>query len=347
MLKKLKIGIVGCGNISPIYVENIKAFEQIEVSACCDVDIKKAEQLASQFNITYKKNLKELLADPDISIVLNLTNPNAHSEISIESLKAGKNVYSEKPLAINTKEAKKIIQTAQDKNLLVGCAPDSFLATTFQKAKKIIKEDIIGKPIAVNAFMMGQPPETWHPNPAFLYQKGAGPMFDMGPYYLTVLIELLGPIKSVSSTAITPFTERTITSKLLYGQKIKVETPTYVLGILNFESGSIGTITTTYDVWACELPFIEIYGTKGTISLHNPNHYEGIIKIYLKATEKWDNIVIAPEITDKRGLGIADMATALIHGKEHQANTTKAYHVLSLLEAIVQGSKTTSVPDFN
>ncbi|MFB6367011.1 Gfo/Idh/MocA family protein [Paenibacillus elgii] len=331
-MRKVKVGIIGCGNISPIYFEAGKKFDILDIVACSDLDLDRARARAEEFGVPKACTVDELLADPEIEIVINLTIPAAHAEIHLRALEAGKHTYGEKPLAIRLEDGQAILAAAKRKNRLVGSAPDTFLGGGIQTCRKLIDDGWIGKPIAATAFMMGSGPESWHPNPGFLYQVGAGPMFDMGPYYLTALIHLIGPVRRVSGSAQTTYPERTITNDIDYGKKIPVEVPTHIAGTIDFENGAVGTIITSVDIWGTKLPHIEIYGSTGTLIVPDPNTFGG--PVYIKRHNQTDfmEIPLTHGFTENsRGLGVMDMAYALIHGRDHRANGDLAFHVLELM----------------
>lgn len=337
-MEKVKVGIIGCGNISGIYCEAGKKFPLLDIVACADLDRSRAEQRAKQYNIPKVYAVEELLADPTIEIVINLTIPQAHAEVSMAALHAGKHVYSEKPLAITREQGKRVIALAEEKGLFVGCAPDTFLGGGIQTCRKLIDDGAIGQVIGATAFMMSPGHESWHPDPAFYYKKGGGPMLDMGPYYITTLIYLIGPIRRVTGSARASFTEREITSQPKAGQKIKVEVPTHIAGVMDFENGAIGTIITSFDVVASQLPFIEIYGSKGTLLVPDPNTFGGPVYLRRHGTD-WEEIPLTSGYTENsRGIGVADMAEALRTGKPHRANGELAYHVLDVMEGIHDAS---------
>jgi predicted dehydrogenase len=334
-----KIGVIGCGNISSIYLTNSNRLENIETVAVADLDADKASAQADKFSIPRVADVDELLAMDDIEIVLNLTPPPAHASLALRAIEAGKHVYIEKPLAITRREGKSILDAAEAKGLRVGCAPDTFLGAGLQTCRKIIDEGLIGKPVAATAFMACHGHESWHPSPEFYYKPGGGPMLDMGPYYLTALVHLIGPVKSVTgSTAIT-FPQRTITSEPLKGQVMDVEVPTHVAGLLEFAQGAVGTIVTSFDVWAANLPRIEIYGTEGTLSVPDPNRFGGPIRLRRASEAEWiDRDLVFPYAENARGLGVADMASAIRSGREHRASGKLAYHVLDIMESIHDAS---------
>ncbi len=329
-----KIGIIGCGTISGIYLKAPTVFPIMEIVACADLDFTRAEAKAEEFKIQ-ALSVADLLAHPEIEIIINLTIPAAHAEVAQAAIVHGKSVYSEKPHALNTVDGKAILDQAKAAGVIVGCAPDTFLGGGLQTCRKLIDDGWIGTPVAATAFMMSHGHEHWHPNPEFYYQQGGGPMFDMGPYYLTALVTLLGPVKRVTGATRTTFAERTITSQPKFGQKIQVETPTHVVGVLDFAQGAIATIVTTFDVWAAEVPRIEIYGTHGTLSVPDPNTFGGPVRLRRAGSTEWQEIPIAFHYTsNSRGIGVADMAHALHSGRAHRASGDLAFHVLEIMETI-------------
>jgi predicted dehydrogenase len=340
MMKKVKAGIIGCGNISGIYLKAGNRFEGFEIVACADLDIEKARARAAEFGIKKASTVEEILADPEIELIINLTIPNAHAEVCLKALHSGKHVYVEKPISIAREDAKHILDTASEKGLLVGAAPDTFLGGGIQTCRKLIEEGEIGEVIGATAFMMSHGHESWHPDPSFYYQKGGGPMFDMGPYYLTALINLCGPVKRVTGSTRITFPTRTITSEPKYGQEIKVETPTHIAGILDFSNGAIGTIITSFDVWGTQLPRIEIYGSRGTIYVPDPNTFGGPVFLHKAGERQGMEVPLTHGYTDNsRGLGVADMATAIRTGRKHRANGEMAYHVLDIMQAFQDASE--------
>jgi predicted dehydrogenase len=340
MTQATNVGIVGCGNISGIYLEAGKKWGILNIVACADIDLPRAQAQAAKYGIPKACSVAELLADPSIDIVVNLTVPQAHAQVALAALASGKSVYNEKPLALDREQARRMLDLAREKGLRVGCAPDTFLGGGLQTCRKLIDDGIIGEPIGASAFMMSHGPEGWHPNPDFFYQPGAGPMFDMGPYYLTALTSLLGPVRRVTGSTRVSFPERVISSEPLRGQVIKVNTPTHIVGVLDFTAGAIGTIVTSFDVWSSELPRMEIYGSKGTLSLPDPNTFGGPVRVRLAGEQTWTEAAIAHDYTqNSRGLGVADMADAIRSGRMHRANGELAYHVLDLMHTIHDASR--------
>jgi len=329
-----KIGIIGCGTISSIYLKAPSVFPILEMVACADLDMSRAEAKAAEYNIQ-ALSVAELLAHPGIEIIINLTIPAAHAEVAHAAITHGKSVYSEKPLALNTADGKALLEEAKRAGVLIGGAPDTFLGGGLQTCRKLIDDGWIGAPVAATAFMMSHGHEHWHPSPEFYYQRGGGPMFDMGPYYLTALVSLLGPVNRVTGATRTTFPQRTITSQPKYGQIIEVEVATHVAGLLDFDQGSVATIIMTFDVWSAELPRIEIYGTQGTISVPDPNTFGGPVRLRRAGSNEWLEIPIPFNYTaNSRGLGVADMAHALCSGRSYRASGELTYHVLEIMEAI-------------
>ncbi len=339
IMKKTSIGIIGCGNISSIYFKAGQTFENLHIAACADLVMDKARQRAQEFGVPKACTVKELLADPSIEIVVNLTVPKAHASVDLAVLQAGKHVHAEKPLAVNRADGQRIMKLARQKGLRVGSAPDTFLGGGLQTCRKLIDDGWIGKPVAATAFMMCHGHESWHPDPEFYYEVGGGPMFDMGPYYLTALVSLLGPVKRVTGATRISFPERLITSQPKRGKRVKVETPTHVTGLLDFASGAIGTIITTFDVWNAELPCIEIYGTEGTLSVPDPNGFGGPVRIRRPGMAEWKEVPLAFGYTDNsRGIGVADMAAAIRGKRPHRSSGDLAFHVLDIMVALHEAS---------
>ena len=335
----VKLGIIGCGYISEIYLRNLSALTDVEIAAVADADMKHAQSRGDAFGIP-ALSVKGLLDHPEIEIVVNLTNPKAHAEVGTAVLEAGKSVYNEKPLAIEREEAQTMLTFARENGLRVGCAPDTFLGAGLQTCRQLIDAGAIGEPVGATAFMTCRGHESWHPNPAFYYQPGGGPMFDMGPYYLTALVALIGPVRRVTGSARISFPERTITSEPKFGSKIAVEVPTNIATVADFADGAIGTMVMSFDVWQASLPKIEIYGSEGTLGVPDPNMFEGPVRLWQHESREWREMPLASEfIGDWRGLGVADMAYAVRDGRPHCANGSLAYHVLDIMHAVHDASR--------
>lgn len=334
-MDKTKIGIVGCGNISSIYLKNCQQmFDILQAVACADLIPERAQAQAEKYGVPRACTVEELLADPEIEIVVNLTIPQAHFDIAMQAIEAGKSVHNEKPLALTREQGQALLRAAEQRGVRVGCAPDTFLGGGHQTCRKLIDDGWIGEPIAATAFMLCHGHESWHPSPAFYYQPGGGPMFDMGPYYLTALINLMGPIERVSGEASITFPKRTITSQPLYGTVIEVETPTHIASTFRFVNGAIGTMITSFDVWHHNLPRIEVYGTEGTLVVPDPNGFGGPVRIRRAGDDDWHQVPLTHGYTENsRGIGVADMAYALRSGRPHRTSGTLAYHVLDVMQA--------------
>ncbi|MGI6561768.1 MAG: Gfo/Idh/MocA family protein [Clostridia bacterium] len=341
-MEKVKIGIIGCGNISPIYFKNcIEVFEILEVKACADIVFERAKAKAEEYGIK-AYTVEDMLNDDEIEIILNLTTPNAHFSVCDAALDAGKSVHTEKPLSVLFEEGKALVKKANEKKLLLGAAPDTFLGAGIQTCRKLIDDGWIGQPIGATAFMLCPGHESWHPAPQFYYKKGGGPMFDMGPYYLTALVNLLGPVESVAGSVSMTRKQRIITSKPLAGTVMDVEVPTHVTGLLNFKNGAIGTIVTSFDVFGGNVPFIEIYGTEGSLSVPDPNVFGGPVKVKIRRNE-WTEVPLTHMYRDNsRGIGVADMAYALKTGRKNRCSGELACHVLEIMHGIHIASDTKS-----
>ncbi|MTI60308.1 MAG: Gfo/Idh/MocA family oxidoreductase [Firmicutes bacterium] len=333
MEEKLNVGIIGCGNISDIYLENCtQVFDNLNVKAVSDLIVERAEEKKEKYEIPEVCTSEELLGDPDIDIVLNLTTPDVHAEIALAALESGKHVYGEKPLTISMDDGKKILSLAGKKGLKVGCAPDTFLGGGLQTCRKLIDDGWIGEPVAAEAFMVCHGHESWHPDPEFYYKVGGGPMFDMGPYYLTALVSLMGPISRVTGSARITNSERTITSEAKYGQKIEVDIPTHVAGVMDFENGVVATIITSFDIWDSKLPRIEVHGSLGSLIVPDPNTFGGPIYLKRYDYDKWKQIPLSHGYAvNSRGMGLSDMARAVFDDDKHRANGELAFHVLEAM----------------
>ena len=336
-MNKVNVAVVGCGNISGIYLQNLtQTFDNVNVYAIADLIPANTKAKSEQYGIERIMTLEEILADENVQIVLNLTTPPLHYAISKQALLAGKHVHSEKPLSISYAQGKELVEIAEEKGLFIGCAPDTFLGGGIQTCRKIIDEGLIGEVIGANAFMMCHGHESWHPNPAFYYQVGGGPMFDMGPYYLTALVSLIGSVDSVAGMTHTSFPTRRVTSQPNYGQIVEVEVPTHVNGLLRFHNGAVGNIITSFDVWGSKLPWIEIHGTRGSIQVPDPKGFGG--QVMLK--QYFDNEFKPYPTTfgyteNSRGLGVWDMADCILTGrKDLRASGKLALHVLEIMEMI-------------
>jgi predicted dehydrogenase len=334
-----RVGVIGCGFISGIYLKNMPRFAALDVVACADIAPGRAEQVAAANPGIEAMSVEALLADPSVDIIVNLTPPFAHHEIAKASLSAGKHVHGEKPLTVSFDEATELLALAKKMGKRIGCAPDTFLGAGIQTCRQLIDAGAIGEPVAATAFMTNHGHESWHPAPAFYYQRGGGPMLDMGPYYLTALVNLMGPVAAVSGSTRVTFPERTIGSEPLRGTKIKVETPTHVTGAVNFASGAVATVITSFDVWSADLPRVEIYGTEGSLSVPDPNTFGGPVRVWRSGKGEWEEVAVTrPFAENSRGVGVADMAVAIANKAPHRASGDLAAHVLETMLAFERSS---------
>lgn len=337
---KIRIGIVGCGTISSYYVKNLVLFPHITVAACADLDPAKATALATEFGIPRTLTTEQLLSDPEIDLVLNLTIPAAHASVARAALEHGKSVYNEKPLTTTRDEAVELLRLAEERGLRVGCAPDTFLGAGPQSAIRFIQEGGLGDPVGATAFMMSRGMEHWHPNPAFYYKPGAGPLFDMGPYYLTYLCAIFGPVRRVSAMARASFPERVVTSQPNPGTVIKVETPTHIVANLEFVNGALATIGMSFDVAAHHMPYLELFGSEATLSLNNPNFFSGDVLLCRRGESDWQQLPLSGPYRDNaRGVGVAEMAWAIQTGQPHRANGQLALHVLDIMQSTLEAAE--------
>lgn len=343
----MNIAFVGVGNISGIYLKNITTrFTEMKIVGLCDLVREKAEAAAAEYGIAkIYTDMHEVFADPQVDIVLNITRPYQHYEVTRQALLAGKHVYSEKPLGASIDEGRALVKLAHEKGLMIGGAPDTFLGAGIQTCKKLIDDGYIGRPVAASAFMMSCGPEGWHPDPEFFYKYGGGPMMDMGPYYVTALTYLLGRVESVGGMTSVSFPERLFTCKEHYGETTKVETATHLTGSLRFESGVIGTITTSFDVQHSTLPCIEIYGEKGTLYVPDPNCFGGPVRLYRKEDGMLREMPLLFENAENsRGLGLLAMARAIRNGeKDFITSSKRTFHTLDIMTAFQRSSESGKV----
>ncbi len=339
-MKKTFIGLIGCGKICSNYFECIEKFDHLQITACADINPAASKEKALEYNIPKACPVEELLDDPGIGIVLNLTIPAAHAEVSKAALLKGKHVYCEKPLALNRHDGRELLALAAQNGLRIGCAPDTFLGSGLQTCRSLIDSGTIGKPHAATAFMAGPGPESWHPNPSFYYQKGGGPLFDMGPYYFTALAFLLGPATRVTAISQISLPERVATCEEQYGLRIKVETPTHYGGLIEFECGALITAMFSFDAMGRTThPHMEIYGSKGTLICPNPNNFDDPVLLKTTTDEEWQNIEHTHNHFSGRGIGLADMAHAIQENRPHRANGHLAYHILDIMQGFDESSQ--------
>ena len=343
MNEPLGVGVVGCGSISGIYLKNLNAFERVRTVACADLDADRARWRAGEFDIPRILSTEELLADEEVDIVLNLTTPDAHFSIAQAALRHGKHIYNEKPLTIELDEAERLLAEAEARNRRVGCAPDTFLGAGITTARRLLDEGAVGEPIGGCAFFTCPGHEAWHPDPEFYYQRGGGPLLDMGPYYLTALVALLGPVRRVTGSTRRSFAQRTIGSEPRRGQTIDVHVPTHVAAVLDFTSGPVVSLMVSFDVHGSRLPIIEIWGGERSMAVPDPNMFDGPVELFDPHVGDWRPRDLVPgHRANRRGLGVAEMADAIISGRPHSASGELARHVLEIMHAVHQASETNS-----
>ena len=354
MAKKLGVGIVGCGNISAAYFSLSKQFKGMEVVACSDVDMKVAKARAKEFGVRAETG-PNLLAANDVDIIVNLTIPAAHYEVSKAAIDAGKHVYSEKPFVLSVKEGLDLKKSADKKGLRIGSAPDTFLGGAHQLARKIIDSGAVGNITSGTAFVMSHGMEHWHPNPDFFFMPGAGPVLDVGPYYVTNLIQLIGPVRRVAAFSAMPALERTITSKPRHGQKIKVKTPTTIHSVLEFENGAIVTLNASWDVWSHGHSPMELYGEAGTLHVPDPNFFGGVVSQAnpgkVAKPQSWKHAFGIPNqkhssggmLANYRTAGLSDMALAIAADRPHRCSLELALHAVEVMTGVLQAGETGKV----
>jgi predicted dehydrogenase len=357
-MSSLNVGVIGCGNISGIYLQNIPAYRGITLRACADMRPEVAQAQAGRFGIE-AMSVDQLLASGDIDLVVNLTIPAAHFGVSLAALSAGKHVFSEKPLAVDFEQGRRLVDEAEARGLHLGCAPDTFLGAGGRLARKLVDDGVVGRILSGTAFLMSHGMEHWHPDPEFFFKPGGGPILDMAPYYLSALINLAGPVKRVVAMSSIGFPERTITteSSPRKGERITVETPTHVMALLEFASGAQVTFSMSWDVWKHGHPAIELYGTEGSLRVPDPNFFGGHVEITERGGDwrsvdssemplgaaNWRSPNWAPDAPSRanyRALGLADLASAVLNGTPHRSSGRLGLHVLEVMHSILEGAAT-------
>ena len=358
----MKVGVIGCGNIADIYFHNSKNFfNNFEIIACADLNPEASKKYSEKYGII-NLSVEELLSNEDIQLVINLTIPNAHFEVSKSILNSGKHSYSEKPISIEFDEGKELLNLAKSKNLYVGSAPDTFLGAGIQKSKQVIEDGTIGE-IVLGSISMGVAGhEIWHPNPDFYYKYGGGPILDMGPYYFSALVNLLGPVKSVYSQSRTVYSQREIGSGERKGEKITVDIPTTLISQIEFSNGALIDSFFSFDVYKHNKSHIELFGTKGAINVPDPNMFGGEIKICDEKKSDWKTIKtddmnlgrlntnrIGGEKNEKanedptsanfRGIGVCEMIDSIKENKINRCSGELSLHVLEIMQSILKSAK--------
>ena len=328
------VGIIGVGNISTQYFEQFATLPSLAVVAVADVAEARARQVAAERG-TVAESVAELLADPRVDIVLNLTVPPVHAEVDLAAIAAGKHVHSEKPLALTLDEGRSVLTAAGAAGVRVGSAPDTFLGTGLQTSLDALRSGEIGTPFAASAFWGTPGHERWHPNPQFYYSRGGGPVLDVGPYYVTALVVHLGPVVSVQARTTRTARKRHVWTGPLAGTAVDVDVPTYATAILEHAGGALSTVTLSFETWASSNTLLEIYGTDGTLRLPDPNWFSEKVHVWRTEDQHWaERPFTAGFVGAGRGIGVAEMARAIAVGRPHRASGALGMHVLEILLAI-------------
>ena len=338
----MNVGMVGVGCISGIYLKNLhEVFHELRLVAVCDLIRERAEKAQKDYAIPkLYDTMEELFNDPEIDIVLNLTRPYQHYEVSKAALLAGKHVYSEKPLGADLAEGEELVALAKEKGLIIGGAPDTFMGAGIQTCRKLIDDGIVGDVIGGRCVMASHGVETWHPDPDFYYQRGGGPLLDMGPYYITALINLLGGIRSVYGYHRTAYQTRHITAPPHVGETITVNTPTHIESFLTFDCGAVVSLLTSFDVYSTKQTNIEIYGTKGTLYVPDPNTFGGTVTFFNGETKELENYPLTFDYAENsRCLGLADMTKAIESGRASRTTSRQTFHVLEAMTSVMKSAE--------
>lgn len=329
------VGIIGAGVISKEYLTNLTAFPDVQVHIVADLFPEAAAARAEEFGIAASGAVEDALAHPDVEIVVNLTTPAAHVPVALDAVAAGKHVWSEKPFSLDRKSGLTLLKAASDAGLKLGCAPDTFLGAGLQTGLRMIQRGDIGVPLTALTLMQSPGPEAWHPNPAFLFQEGAGPLFDMGPYYLTTLVQAFGAVKTVAALGSRSRETRVIGSGPRAGEEFAVTVPTHVSALAQFEGGASSTSNFSFDSPLPRHGFVEITGSEATIAFPDPNMFDGDIRLHRHGAEDWE-IFPAVGSTFGRGTGVLDMARSIRAGVPHRAQGETAFHVLDVMASITE-----------
>jgi predicted dehydrogenase len=351
MERELGVGIIGCGNISTAYFTLAPLFKGIKVVACSDINMNAAELRAEEFGVK-AQTVEELLANPEVDVVVNLTIPDAHYPVSKQILEAGKHVYSEKPLVLSLEQGEDLRRIATEKGLSVGCAPDTFLGGSHQLARQYIDQGGIGHVTSGTCHVMGPGMEMWHPNPDFFFLPGGGPILDLGPYYIANLINLIGPVKRVGALTSMASETRTITSEPRNGETIPVKTPTNIHALLEFANGATITLSASWDVWCHRHANMELYGTDGSLFVPDPNFFGGVVEATgrnkeIKPLDVWDHPFGIDNQESQQGpranyrtAGLADMALAILEGRDARCSLDRVLHGVDVMTAILKSGET-------
>ncbi|HEX4290450.1 MAG TPA: Gfo/Idh/MocA family oxidoreductase [Trebonia sp.] len=327
------VAVVGCGNISKQYLGNLTTFPDVRVLFCADLDVDRAKAQAETYGVPESGTVQQALEHPGVQLVVNLTIPAAHAEVASAAIAAGRHVWNEKPLAPDVAAGRALLDQARAAGLRVGCAPDTVLGAGIQSARRLIASGAIGTPISALTLLQGSGPERWHPDPEFLFAKGAGPLFDLGPYYLSVLATMFGPATRVAAIGGRARGTREIGSGPRAGTEFTVEVPTYMSALAQYAGGEAASLLFSWDSPLNRSGFVEITGTEATLAVPDPNRFDGDLRVRRAGDDEW-TVIGSHGAAAGRGSGVVDMVRAIRHGRPHRASGEIAQHVLELMTAI-------------
>jgi predicted dehydrogenase len=334
----VKVAVVGCGTISKAYLTNLTAFPDVQVIGCADIDTVRAKEVAAEHGISVSGDVDTVLADPDVEMIINLTIPAAHVSVATAALRAGKHVYGEKPFSLEREDGHSLLAEAEQLDRRIGNAPDTFLGAGLQTSQRLIAQGVIGEPQSALVAMQSPGPESWHPSPEFLFQYGGGPLMDIGPYYLTMLVQMFGPVSKVAAAARKAKSERVIGKGPKAGTSFAVEVPTHSTSLVEFAAGPVATMVISFDSPVSRHGFVEITGTEATLRVPDPNTFGGPVRIRKVGDDDWQELPLGGT-TAGRGIGALEMAQAIRVGRPHRASGELAMHVVDTMSAISDSAR--------
>lgn len=341
MSEPVGIAVIGCGNISNQYLKNLTRFPDVKVLFCADIDIERAKSQASAYDVPESGGVQQALDHPGVELAVNLTIPVAHAEVATAAIEAGKHVWNEKPLALDMDAARALLIAAEEKGVRVGCAPDTVLGAGIQSARRLIASGTIGTPLTALTLLQGPGPQAWHPDPEFLFAVGAGPLFDLGPYYLSTLATLFGPANRVAAVGRKPSATREIAAGPRAGTEFGVDVPTYVSVLAEYASGQAASLLFSWDSPLSRYGFVEITGSEATLAVPDPNGFGGDLRLRRVGDQDW-TVVPSHGATAGRGMGVLDMVRGIRRGEPHRASAEIALHVLEMMVAIERSAAAAS-----
>jgi predicted dehydrogenase len=339
MGEPLGVAIIGCGNISNQYLQNLAAFPDVKVLLCADIDADRAKAQAAAYDVPAWGSVEQALEHPGVRLVVNLTVPAAHAEVASAAVAAGLHVWNEKPLTVDVAAGRALLAQAADKGVRVGCAPDTVLGAGIQSARRLITAGGIGTPLSALTLLQSRGPESWHPDPAFFFTPGAGPLFDLGPYYLSALATLFGPARRVAAVGRRARESRVVGSGPRAGTEFNVAVPTYVAALAEYAGGQAASLLFSWDSQLSRQGFVEISGTEATLAVPDPNRFDGDLRVRRAGEEDW-TVIPSTGAAAGRGTGVVDMVRSIARGEPHRASGEMALHVLEMMTAIEQSAAT-------